>query len=261
MHTLISLCFSHYVEKARWALDHAQQPYVEHSYMPVFSTAAVAWASRGRGGAGDKVSSRFSSPYLITEDGTHIPESAAITCWADARSGGSLYPTEEVAELERRFHDRVGPHARRIVYFYAFQDVEVLGKMAERNVSPMQARAFRALYPGVSRFIASQLKVDEAGVERSKAVLEVEAAAVAERLSDGRPFLCGDQFTAADLTFSALFAPAVLISQEQGYGAHLPSLDEVPPGAQELMKRWRDSVAGRHVIRMYRDHRRTPVEG
>ena len=33
---------------------------------------------------------------------------------------------------------------------------------------------------------------------------------MAEMLADGRPFLLGDRFTAADLTFAALAAPVVL---------------------------------------------------
>jgi glutathione S-transferase len=33
---------------------------------------------------------------------------------------------------------------------------------------------------------------------------------VDEALADGRPFICGETFTAADLTFASLAAPVVL---------------------------------------------------
>ena len=49
--------------------------------------------------------------------------------------------------------------------------------------------------------------------------------AVAARLDDGRRYLCGDAFTAADLAFAALAAP-VLVPPE--YGVPLPQPDELP---------------------------------
>ena len=56
--------------------------------------------------------------------------------------------------------------------------------------------------------------------------------AIAERLADGRPYLCGDRFTAADLTFAAL-AAAVVVPPE--YGVRLPQPDELPePVARDV---------------------------
>lgn len=50
-------------------------------------------------------------------------------------------------------------------------------------------------------------------------------AAVAERLSDGRPYLMGESFTAADLTFAALAYPVLHPPQLQYL---LPEFDELP---------------------------------
>ena len=58
MHRLITLAFSHYNEKARWALERYAVPFQEEPYLPFFCSMAVAISTRGRGGAADRTSSR-----------------------------------------------------------------------------------------------------------------------------------------------------------------------------------------------------------
>jgi len=72
------------------------------------------------------------------------------------------------------------------------------------------------------------------------------------RLSDGREFLVGRVFTAADLSFASLAAP-VLVPFE--YGASLPSLEELPAAVVELASEFRATAAGDFGLRLYRDHR------
>ncbi len=71
---------------------------------------------------------------------------------------------------------------------------------------------------------------------------------VDERLSDGRKFLAGGRFTAADLTFAALAAPVLLPVECR---AVQPALDEVPAGMREEVVRLRDTEAGRFVLRLF----------
>jgi hypothetical protein len=53
-----------------------------------------------------------------------------------------------------------------------------------------------------------------------------------ERLEDGRPYLFGERFTAADLTFAAL---AAAVSSPPEYGTPLPQLDVLPePVARDV---------------------------
>jgi hypothetical protein len=66
---LITIRFSHYNERARWALDRLGVAYEEEPYMPLFHVLAVARATRGRGGSADHHSTRYSTPVLITDSG------------------------------------------------------------------------------------------------------------------------------------------------------------------------------------------------
>jgi glutathione S-transferase len=75
---------------------------------------------------------------------------------------------------------------------------------------------------------------------------------VAERLSDGRPYLCGERFTAADLTFAAL-AAAVLMPPE--YGVPLPQPEELPSATAATVRELREHPAGAHALAMFRDER------
>ena len=68
-------------------------------------------------------------------------------------------------------------------------------------------------------------------------------------------YICGDRFTAADLTFASLLAPVLLVQPEEGYGARMPSLNEVPYSYRRLVERVREHPAGAFAMRMFAEER------
>ncbi len=97
------------------------------------------------------------------------------------------------------------------------------------------------------------LDITPATAAQSLAQVRLAFDAVAERLGDGRPYLCGERFTAADLTFAAL-AASVLMPPE--YGVPLPQPDELPPPMATVVREFRAHPAGAHALAMFRDERR-----
>ena len=108
------------------------------------------------------------------------------------------------------------------------------------------------LYPIMSKVIDRFLGVTPAAAGHSEAEVRATFDAVGERLGDGRPYLCGDRFTAADLTFSAL-AAAVLMPP--GYGVPLPQPHGFPAEAAVVVRELREHPAGAHALAMFRDER------
>ena len=96
------------------------------------------------------------------------------------------------------------------------------------------------------------MNINPTSVERSLDYARQVFGAVDHRLADGREFLAGGVFTAADLSFAALAAPVLLPPE---YGASLPSLEELPAAVVELVTEFRATAAGDFGLRLYRNHR------
>ena len=90
---------------------------------------------------------------------------------------------------------------------------------------------------------------DEAAVWR-------ELDFVADLLADGRPYLCGERFGAADLTFAALSAAAIV---PPIYGTPLPQPDEPAARHGRAGAACARAPGGRYAMRMFEDHRREVV--
>ena len=250
MYELITVAFSHFCEKARWVLDRNRVPYREHRYMPMFHFPAAIRANLSAGaGRADRASTRFSTP-ILHGDGVHLADSSAIVRHIEP----ALFDHPEAAELDQRFGEELGPHSRRVGYWFCLGDPELIFGLADRNVGVLQARFFRATFPLGRRFLARRLAVDESGYLRSAERTRRIADEVGERLSDGRRYLCGDEFSAADLSFAALFAPGILPGPED-FGAALPAFEALPEDAQRLITELREHPAGVFAKRMFREER------
>ncbi len=256
---LVTICFSHYNERARWALDYHGLEYRERPCMPLLHIAGVLFATRGKLGSTDRVSTRFSTPVLVRDDGSTLHDSGAILRWADERRATedtTLYPAEhrdEIEAFEGRMHDRLGPHGRRLVYHHLLPQPALLNQLATDNVGAGQAALFKLARPIASGFIGDRLQLDPEGVARSMDVTRAELDAVDEMLLDGRPYLFGDRFTAADLTFASMATPLLLPTE---FGAKLPGHDELPDEARAMLEEHRDRPSVRHARRMFAEHRR-----
>lgn len=255
---LLTIRPSHYNEKARWALDYHGLAYDEEPWMPMFHFAGVVPISLPRRlGRPDRESTRFSTPLLLAGDQI-FTDSSEILAFADEHSENparALVWSTEVIELERQLSGRFGADTRRLAYYYLLDDDALLTRMAQQSVGPSQARIFELCIPVLRKGLRVRLAVDEEHSMRSRQRILDCFAEIDERLADGRPYLAGDRFSAADLSFAALAALALLVQPEEGYGAWLPALDEVNSDYAELVRRLRDTAAGQHALRCFAEHR------
>ena len=244
MNRLITIPISHFCEKARWALRRAEVQYVEEPHLQLFHVVA----SRRAGGVG-------TTPVLVTSDAGVLGDSADILAYADARARAErrLYPAaaaarEEVRALERDFDEDLGPQGRLWMYHHILPRPDLARAYATRGVPAWQRRLLPPLYPLVSRVISRHLGVSAPAAAAADRRVVATFDRVAERLADGRPYLCGERFTAADLTFSALAGAVVMPRQ---WSIPLPPPAELPPAAAERVRAYRSHPAGRHALRMF----------
>ena len=105
--------------------------------------------------------------------------------------------------------------------------------------------------------MSSARSASHPGIEvEDEAAVWGELDFVAELLADGRPYLCGERFGAADLTFAALSASVVV---PPVYGVPLPQPDVLPPACAALVERAREHPAGRYALALFAEHRREAV--
>jgi len=252
---LIVLPVSHFCEVARWALERVGVRYTLQAHAPGLHVPAVL-----RTGARGST-----TPVLLFSDGRVLDDSSLIVKEADAvaaRSGlARLFPPECAAEAEELCagFQQLGVAARVLVYSHALSRSEIRRALA----APPVPRSERLLWhcTGLS-FVTTLLvmklsmNINSKNGEQALQTIKATFAAVSERLSDGRRYLCGDTFTAADLTFTALALPALGVP----YGAIAPGerpfeRGEKPGSLRLIEEELRSSAAGRFAVRVWAEER------
>jgi glutathione S-transferase len=244
---LITIPFSHYCEKARWALERAGIAFVEDAYLPVMHMLPT----RRAGGK---------TVPVVVADGRVYADSADIIAYADERapSGRKLYPTDagarsEVDAIEAEANAKFGRATRLFAYHHGLPRASVLADLVRPGLTRLQAFVMPALVPLAGLLIRRRYHIDDASAARAQETVRRVFADFSERL-EGKRYFLGDRFTAADLTFAALSAPVVL---PEGHPAMRSHLDGLAPEHRALVEELRATPAGAHVTRMYREERST----
>jgi glutathione S-transferase len=244
---LITIPISHYCEKARWALERAGMSYREERHVQIVHRLAAR-----RAGGGSTV------PVLVTPERA-IADSQQILLWVDRRiaPASRLFPSEprarqEVERLCRRFDEELGPKGRRLMYVHMLAASDIALDFNNAGVPRWEDRAIRLGWPIVERLVQHALGI-RPGIElEDERSVWSELDSVARLLEDGRPYLCGERFGAADLTFAALSASLLLPTS---YGVALPQPSILPAGMAALVERARAHPAGRFALRLFAEHR------
>jgi glutathione S-transferase len=243
---LITFRISHYCEKVRWALDRTGFPYVEECHLPPLHRLRTT----PLGGS--------SVPVLVTE-AKILKDSADILRYLDtlALPHLKLYPESsvlrhEVEELEAQFSRKLGTSTRQWGYFYALQNRTVMKQLWCKGVPMWEKLLFPAMFPLARYLVHSSYNIHHesavAAYRRTQQIFQ----AVSDRLSDGRKYLVGECFSAADLEFASLSAPGVVPPE---YGGVFPELNQLPDEMVEQIQILRDTVAGKYALRLYQEER------
>jgi glutathione S-transferase len=248
---LIVIPISHYCEKARWALERAGLSYAEERHVQGVHRVAAR-----RAGGGKTV------PVLVAPEGV-FAESEDILRYADDRlpEEARLFPADpalraHVEAVSRWLDAGLGPDGRRAMYAHMLRHRRLMLEVNCQGVPTWERRALTGLWPVAiwlgKGYLSIRPHTADRDVDRVRRVFD----AVAERLADGRAHLCGDRFTAADLTFAALSA-SILVPPD--YGAPLPQPERLPPDVATIVRGLRAHPAGAYALRTVAEQRRVRV--
>ncbi|MGZ3439076.1 MAG: glutathione S-transferase [Polyangia bacterium] len=246
MNTLITIPFSHYCEKGRWALDWCGVPYVERACLPGLHLLHT----RRIGGR--------TVPALIRGDGGALVDSTDILRWADAQAPADkkLGPADGAAraaadQLEDELDEVLGPATRLWAYAHGLRNRPLLRAMVAPSFPRAVDRVLLALLlPLVGPMIEKQYGATREAGDRAEGVI-VDGFDKVSALLEKRPYLAGDRFGAADLTFAAL-GGAIVLPRENRW---LDSEVELTAPMRAFIERLRATRAGEHAARCYREHR------
>ena len=206
--------FSHFNEKARWALDWKGIAHVRRSLLPGFHVPRVLWMT------GQK-----SLPVLVLDGETIHDSTRIIERLERLRPEPALYPADDAERrralaLEDFFDEELGPHVRRALFHELLPETEFAAAAFTLGFGPGTRRLYRALFPALRVVMRADMKIDDARTARSREkVLGALDRLEAELQPSG--YLVGERFSVADLVCAAV----LIIAKNAGLTDELPNIN------------------------------------
>lgn len=239
--------FSHFNEKARWALDYKGVAHRRRSYLPGTHFVPVLLASRQK------------QVPVLRDGSTAIAGSAAIADYLErTHPQPPLYPAtaelrQRALQVQERF-DTLGAPLRAAFFHSMLDDPPYLARLFTAHAGPLVHRLYRAAFPAIAVAMRRDMQLNDEvaadGLARTADGLDFVAAHTGP---DG--YLVGDRFSIADLAAAAILAPTVLPT-EFPYPCPTPHNRQL----DEWLARWSTHPGAAWVREMYRRHRGTSAE-
>lgn len=248
---MVTLLPSSDVDLGRWLMQRWERPFSERPHAPIFHILALKWWGMGKTDSPLLIEGATKTPTvdkLIARFDHQAPPERRVL--PDAETEPALYG--EVMQLHRDARLVMGVGTVHWAYYHFLQHKKVVWPSLTTGV-PWWEKAFLTVGYGVIKS-----KMDKGlglGPQDAEKALDTVRRAwdeTDERLADGRRFLAGDRLTLADLAFSTSGAPMVLAD---GYGGHLPRLEDCPNTMQPVISDLRARPSGMFIQRIYDNFR------
>jgi len=236
--------YSHFNEKARWALDYKGIPHQRQTYLPGPHMPSIR-----------RLSGQTQTPVLTLGDEVIAGSAAIIDRLERDHPEPPLYPSDpalrtEALALQTRFDTTVGPAVRTALFSVLVHEGGYLTRMFARDASVPLRMVYRATFPFARRLIARANGVtDPENVRRAFETTERTLDEVADR-SRATGYLCGTSFTVADLTAASLLAPLAAVDHPD-----MARPRPLPAAMVTFYDRWQDHPALGWLRHQYASHR------
>ena len=242
--TLHQFEFSHFNEKARWALDFKGVVHTRTSYLPGPHMPAIK-----------KLSAQTQTPVLQNQE-NYIAGSADIIAYLEEiHSEPSLYPRDAESRtraltLQSEMDEQLGPAVRTVIFSGLINEPGYLVNMFGRSKSVVKRQLYRATFPLAKRLIAKGNGVDDQG-NIDRCFKEVHAwLDQLQAILAGSEHLVGSEFSIADLTAASLLAPIANVSHTD-----MQRPQPMPATVQRILEQFSEHPTIHWVQRIYKNHR------
>ena len=196
---LFQFPFSHYCEKARWALDYKGIPFQTVDLLPGFHLRTVR-----------KIAPKTRVPVL-RHDGIVIQDTSAIIDYLETKyPNPSLTPSapdaiREAREWEEYFDKEIGVTWRLWHLYHCLPIRHLALRLLLQDAAWHKRPLFMLAFPVIRRAMIQHININANTASQSEQRLRAAFDRLDEAL-DGRPFLVEDRFSRADLTACALLS-------------------------------------------------------
>lgn len=241
--TLHQFRFSHYNEKARWALDHKRVAHRRRSYLPGLHILPML-----------RLTGQKQVPVLVDGERVVAGSAAIVEHLEDRYPEPALLPADPVEraralELQRWFDERVGGPIRAAAFAEWLPDGRYMAELFAGHAGGATRSFYRAAFPLIRGAMRADMGLGPARAAEGLARTEEAFALVAERAGAGG-HLVGEHFSVADLTAAAILAPAVLPAE---FPYHPPQ--PMSPTFRGFLDRWAAHPGAEWVRQTYRRYR------
>ena len=215
--------FSHYNEKARWALDWKGVPHVRRAVAPGPHAQQML-----------ELSGQQAVPVMEIDGRVVFDSTAIIAAIEEAAPAPPLHPVDpgeraRALALEEFLDEELGPHVRRLAWNALLPDRAYCTALLTGGFGREMDEFYERAFPMIEQVMRSSMRIDDAGVAESRSKVRAALDRIANERG-GREHLVGDDFSVADLTAAALLAP-IIVPPEFPY-----PLPEPRPDAFEAMR-------------------------
>ncbi len=248
--TLICANISGNSEIVRWVLDLHQILRIEKNYPPILSEQKL----KSLIGSSDNTI----NPVLIQTDRLLYSAQSIIQDYdymlPDSKK---LFPVHDidqkkVYDLYQLFTTTLHTAVEQYRYTELFRSRKNTLKLLKKNISFSNRLKYNFGYRSYKSKISKQLELNNQDPVVFLVEIEKVFNQINELLFDGRKYLVGNQFSAADIAFSAIAAPVLLPVE---YGGAQTKFNEISEEFRQKIMKLRATPAGQFVLKMYQEER------
>jgi glutathione S-transferase len=243
MFELYDFTFSHYSEKARWALDFKGVPYTPRHLLPGFHMRTAR-----------KLAPRSSIPILKTDSAVIQGSTEIIDFLEQTFPDRSLTPPEprdanSAIEWEKYLDVEVGVTLRLWFYYHTLPDRERALKFLCADATWLQRSLFALAFERVRLKMTQFMNINAESASNAERRFALALDRLDQALERG-PFLVGNRFSRADLAACSLLWPLCRPGESESEVEAL-----LCPTVSALRKRLQHRPFYRWVLERYREDR------